>query len=94
MADIAKTPRIPVSQDPERLTAPAARALKSLCDGRLCRQFVDDERIPAGVAYWVEPGGKKVAREAAEELIRKGRVSPQGDALFADLAQSYVVASA
>jgi len=85
-----KEPRIKIADDPARLSAAARRAFDALAGRRLCRQFVHDERF-AGAAYWIEPTGRGVDRAAAEELIRKGRVRPATDSLFADIAQSFEV---
>lgn len=86
-----KEPRIPIAEDPARLTKGAARVAERLASGRLCKQFVQDERF-SGAAFWIEPSGKAVDRAAAEELIAKGRVRPMADSLFADDSQSFVVA--
>jgi hypothetical protein len=55
---------------------------------RLHKEFTDDERVPAGAYYFMEPGGAKANREASEELIKKGRLRPLNDGLFADAEHS------
>ncbi len=77
-----KTPKPPISEDPARLTK-AAQRVADRADARMCMQYVQDERF-TGPAYWLEPSGKRVEREAAEELIRKRRFLPVQDTLFAD----------
>lgn len=84
MAKAAKEPRIPIAQDPAKLSVPAARLMGRLTDRRLCRQFVADERIPRGIVFFLEPGGGHADHDAAEELIRKGRVRPAADGLFGE----------
>jgi hypothetical protein len=43
-----------------------------------------------GLMFWLTPTGRKCGPKAARELIAKGKVSPVGDALFADQTQSWV----
>lgn len=77
-----KTPKPPIAQDPDRLSKGAQR-VADRADARLCMQYLQDERF-TGPAYWLEPSGKRVDREAAEELIRKRLFLPTQDGLFAD----------
>lgn len=86
-----KKPFIPIAVDPDRLSKGASVALKKISRGRLCKQFIQDDRY-TGPAYWFEPSGKSVDRASAEELIRKGRVRPLSDSLFGEDSQSFEAA--
>ncbi len=83
-----KKPRVPISQDAARLSKAATRAMAASEGQRICKQFMDDDRF-SGPAFWFEPSGHRLPREAAEELIRKGRFLPVQDGLFAGDSQSF-----
>jgi len=86
-----KPKRIPISKDPNRLTKPAQRALQKMAGKTLHKEFTDDKRSPSGVYYFMEPGGKRVDNESAEELIIKGKVNSLEDGLFPGGGQSFRV---
>ncbi|MBB3997232.1 hypothetical protein [Aureimonas pseudogalii] len=83
--------KLPVSMDPARLSEPAERLFSRIILGqRMTVHFVKDDRIPRGKVYLLEPDGIRCDPQYAEEIIRKGRVKPRGDTLFAgEACQSY-----
>lgn len=86
-----KPPRIPIADDPARLTKPATRLLSKASGRTICCEHVDDERCQDGIQYWIEPGGTKADPDAVKELIRKNRIVPIRDGLFEGDTQSFAV---
>lgn len=81
--------RIPIRQDADKLSKPAARLLSRIGSGLLVKQYVQDDRVTSGVMWCIEPGAKAAPPEDAEELIRKGRLQPRNDGLFPGESQTY-----
>jgi len=82
-----------MSQDDRpRLSYHGSRLLSRLSPGiALCgRCDQTQECIDAGgMLFWLEPIGKKAGAASARELIAKGYVVPQKDALFEDGSQTW-----
>lgn len=86
---VDKKLRIPIVDDPERLTKKAARLLSAAANRTICCEHVDDERIQDGISYWIEPGGRRADPDAVKELLRKHRIVPIRDGLFEGDTQSF-----
>ncbi|KQT52255.1 MULTISPECIES: hypothetical protein [unclassified Aureimonas] len=84
-----------IAQDSGRLSARAKRVAAKCKGGRVCKQYVPDERTGRGAFFFLEHGGAPLDAEGCEELIRKGMLRPAGDALFPDASsQTFEVAGA
>lgn len=87
-----RKPITPIAKDPDRLGAYANRLLQSMTGQRLCMQFDQDTKSGQSVHFWLSPSGRRARPDAAQELIRKGRVAPLSDGLFSDApAQTFEV---
>lgn len=87
------TKRIPVRQDPDRLSTPATRALNAVIGGGfLMVEFTSDERAVNGRRIFATPTGRRVADADFDELVAKRRIVAREDGLIPGASQSWVPA--
>jgi hypothetical protein len=65
------------------------RLLLAMEKGRVLCSGVTPRGGEGGIAYWLEPTGKRVGPDTARTAMAQGLVVPQGDGLFADAPQTW-----